>query len=128
MGYGNSKPFQGQQTYSGFQQSRFPDLEDNDNVEVWVTGEGEYNYLSYEPGYGDHGCEDETSHVDWDSPFVRYFILDNIKYAALFIVGYFLASHLASQNSAGAEAVFAMIIALSSPILIKSFVRYHRNK
>lgn len=58
--------------------------------ETWKYGEGQYDYLAENSGYGYHGSPKKQSGYSQRSPWVHYYVIDNIKYFVVMFIFYFL--------------------------------------
>lgn len=122
--------------------SVFPHLDDNDNVEVWTYGEGQYDYLMNNPSYGYHG----GSSVDASSVFSRimnnslfyYGVIDNLKYIILLTVFYIVSSnaihahsHSVGEMEGNMESLGAFIFAVFVLLFWKTvwrMMKHHYKK
>lgn len=106
---------------------------DYEGAETWKYGEGKYDYIANEPGYGNDGYEIISS--SQKPPWVHYFVIDNIKYVIAMVVFYFLfTSKLDSLGIVGAEylevkgEMIACFVCLSIALFIKSLWRLNKMR
>ena len=101
-------------------------------AETWKYGEGQYDYIANEPGYGDDWNKISSSQKP---PWFHYFVIDNIKYVIAMVIFYFLfTSKLDSLGIVGGEytevkgEMIACFILLSFALFIKSLWRLHKMR
>lgn len=106
---------------------------DNEGAETWKYGEGQYDYIANDPGYGDDGYSPVSS--SHRPPWFHYFVIDNIKYVIAMTVFYFLfTAKIDSLGIEGAEylevkrEMIACFVWLSIILFFKSLRRLKKMR